>query len=737
MSEIHLSRNWKQTLTTSKMKPFAMQVSLWDLLFYTEENKVYPRYSTNIDEWKCKGFSLPHNTIVFDNNIYIKPITSKGRRIINQSEEENPNDPTLTTFDKWSKLGFDICLPWFDPRTKPLYLTKENYKEYIQGDEDFEDFLKRFKPKPLQKNDYYYTADQPQNHALGYKVWNKDSALQPQYSVDFHKKSILTEETNQELSWKTYGDPWYVSIEEDYDFFYINNETQLRQIGTINSDIILCNKDISFEGRFLLPESNLSAYNQICLNYRSPRVWRNLLEYYNLSKLKFELEAFFEETKTIKISPIMTFLLKNCFVWIKCAFFADYIDYKDFNQALNEEAEVIHKNLILGKGDFKRYNKLFSEHLISPIDFARNTRPYFPNTTPVKDLLAPEMVSIGNNYKEVIKELIQDSLNPDTKIGYIPIEPFENYGNGYKNSTTSLPITADTPPIWFDPDSRKTENDYNDIPIIMPKKGNLITSGRVISPTIDELWQAFKELAAGTKKSGSEQEDIGGYPINKIENPNDTRLKLKKHKFKTLNGVEAIGDPTNIILQSNDENNIFYRVQSWVSDPDFIQYNVYKEIKDISKEICKFCSIQNIEDIVKNPEKYLPSNTIPSLRELEALVKGLRWNLIYYIKFLQTSAVYIGSTGQHNSDDKPYNFASGTAYLLHKDKTFTNSTVYDERKNRDIEIDFGIGLGKITPEMFGENQDIVPPHTVFMSAAGTWQSVSQCMNVRIRDDEDW
>jgi hypothetical protein len=31
----------------------------------------------------------------------------------------------------------------------------------------------------------------------------------------------------------------------------------------------------------------------------------------------------------------------------------------------------------------------------------------------------------------------------------------------------------------------------------MPKDGNLITHGRIISPTIDELWIAIKELAAG------------------------------------------------------------------------------------------------------------------------------------------------------------------------------------------------------------------------------------------------
>jgi hypothetical protein len=110
-NEIELSREWKQSLTTSKMRPFAMQVSLWNLLFFTNSlGQTCTRYIQNpVDtNWKCKGYELPHSIIVFDEKMYLKPANSidkQGHRIIKKGYPENSQAQitleNLTLFEKW------------------------------------------------------------------------------------------------------------------------------------------------------------------------------------------------------------------------------------------------------------------------------------------------------------------------------------------------------------------------------------------------------------------------------------------------------------------------------------------------------------------------------------------------------------------------------------------------------------------------------------------------------------
>ena len=82
------------------------------------------------------------------------------------------------------------------------------------------------------------------------------------------------------------------------------------------------------------------------------------------------------------------------------------------------------------------------------------------------------------------------------------------------------------------------------------------------------------------------------------------------------------------------------------------------------------------------------------------------------------------------------------AYSLQENANETDiqesNKIYDEKNIKEISVEYNAGLHKINEELFGnDNHDTFLAHTVFMSAAGTWQSVSQCMNVRIRDDEIW
>lgn len=779
MADISLSREWKQSLTTSKMKPFAMQVSLWDLMFFEGSDKktIYTRYIANPSEsnWLCKGFELPHNIIVLDEKMYSKPSTKIGRRILNKSTvdstEEEIKSRLVTTFTRWSELGFDISLPWFDPRTKPLFLTPNNCLKIIGGSStDFTSIKNVISPEKLSKLDFYYLSQEQDNinSSFGLKIWDKEAALKPKTSYDFYVRSVLKNTgVNSPNTWQDYEEPWKIATENDYTDLW-DNGISTDNPGTSNADIILCGKDLSFEKRFIIPDSGYSAFNSICVNYKSTNIWKNFYKYYGAQNIDIGSpisESSFSDNLLTSINPVLKFLLKHCYLWFKCAFYADYVDYRDFNQSLNSSSQVIHKDLILGVGDFKRYEEFYSknEDNITFTDIAKNTRPYFPTTTPSKDKLREVLLlenEIRPSTQETIKNIIDNASNPESRIGSLLIEPFENSGEDTTSPFfTTKPTVSEPPPIWFDPESRKNEKDYLDYPILIGKDGNLITSGRLLSPTIDELWQTIKELIAGKRPDNAViDNDPGGYPSNRRNdgtpennlNTKDTRFKLPNHRFKLSDGSEKTGDPTNIVLELANDKDILYRVSSWVSTPTSITYNIINELKEATNEICKVNP--NLEDIINKIEKFPkpeilkafePTITIPSLIELEGLIKGLRWNLAYYINFMKTNAVFVGSDGKSNSDTYLYNKNAGTAYLLHKD-AYTEidiqkpNTVYDERKNRNLPVEFGVGLGKITSDMFGNNnQDIVPAHTVFMSAAGTWQSVSQALNIRIRDDEVW
>jgi hypothetical protein len=747
------------------MKPFAMQVSLWDLLFFTNQSgQLCIRYLSQPSEanWKCKGYELPHSIIVLDEKMYTRPDRAEdrlGRRIIKKATTETPDvieRDNLTTFDKWSSLGFDISMPWFDVRTKPLFLRESNLAKYIPtaSSTEFSSLLTGMKPRRLTTSDFYYNAsDQVAGYSAGFKVWDKGAALRPKTSYDFYIRSALRTASGTQNTWADYPNPWNIAAEDDYSDLWTNAGSTTNP-GTSGADIILCNKDTSFEDRFIIPDSGFSAYNGVCLNFFSPNVWKNFLSYYSAQSTTYDprgLVTFNGEYTVASINSVFDYMLKHCYVWFKCAFYADYIDYRDFNQPLNEKSEVIHKSIILGKGDFKRYEELYSEGGISASDLAKNTRPYFPTTTPVIDNLRENLLNFaeynGKTSIELITNIIDNSAAPESKIGSILTEPFENndLSTESPNFTTGV-ITGEPAPIWFDPESRKKASDYNDVPILMGKDGNLITSGRLLSPTIDELWRTVKEMIAGKKSDSADNtvDDYGGYPKNTSANktiPLDTRLKLPNHKFKNQSGTEKIGDPT-IMGISEDGPNLIYRVNSWINNPEKIVYNVIAELKQASDDLCGTAPalesyVNRIENL-PSPSEYLPMATIPSLRELEGILKGLRWNVAYYIKFMLNNAVYIGSDGKPNSDTSNFNKAAGTAYMLHKDKKLGTETIYDERINRGLTVTYGRGLGQITDNMFGNNnQDIVPPHTVFMSAAGTWQSVSQAINISIRDDEMW
>jgi hypothetical protein len=716
-----------------------MQVSLFDLMFYYDKSETLRTRYLEVaapGSYRSMGFELPHNIIVFDTTLY-GIVDKKKTRQINQLEYDS--------FGHFAKSGIDIALPRIDYRTKPLFLYSGNVETIIPGSSKqiLSELTTKFGLGFLQQSDYYEKLK-----AKGFKIWDKDALLKPNDTYDFYSQSIYALNlANAANTWDDYPDQWSVAAEDDY-IYKFEDDTTMPQ----NSAIILCNRDVVFEQRFLKDNTGLLAYNGICVNYNNLDIWKNFFRYYGATSSLIpsslnDIGSFFSvnSSRVQNLDPIIEYMLKHCYLWIKCSFFADYVDYRDFNQSLNQKSKTIFNNLMLTNlGDYKRYEEYYTlnEDGLEKADKELNTRPYFPSITPSIDLVVPRFITTGD-----IEELIELGDDPDGKIGAIPATPFELNSNGITSQARSVP-----PPVWFDPESRQEANDYAAMPIVYPKDGNAIIDGRIISPTIDELWQMIKGMIAGRKADTDTTDPYNdaGYPVGTDEKATsfDSRQKIIEHNIydyaTTENKHERLGDPL-IIKYDFDKNNPHYEVEQWINNPSKIRYTIIDELKALNDSICytgdASLAIKGLSSIT-HPKDYLPYDTIPSLRELEALLKGIRWNLSYFFEFYKKNGVYNGALGRKNDDTQRFNAVAGSLYQLHKNYEFDTAhpnTVYDERKTRtpaDATIK-GTGLGKITSDMFGASQDMVPAHTVFLSAAGTWQSVSQCMNVRIRNDETW
>lgn len=667
-----LSNEWKQELTIEDYQPFSMKVSLFDLAFYEKDNLTYTRYSLD----NCEGLLLEHSVIVFDPKAY----TLDGKIFY----VENFNS------EKYIKSGINVAVPLFDLRNRPLFLDDSNKSDVYDADSiKYENALSinktlapKYMPKALLNGDYFYSKQTSSSYAPGFKIFSKDACMNVSDSEAFNKQSPVS----LTLSFDTMQDS--------------------------QADIVLCNEDTVFENKFI-KESGYKAFNKICLNASNSSFWQIFCNFYGLQVSDYSFRNFIQVNNNIvtEADPAIICLLKHCYVLLKCSFFADIIDYRDFDQTLNKNAKVIHNNMILSaKGDFNRYNKFSNDSDES----AAVTRPYIPTTTPSIDRTAYSLVKNFDNleFNSQIDKLIENSVNPGSEIGAIPTQSFEEMVESSDSSFTKQAQSASAP-IWFDPDSRNLAEDYNDLPIIFKKDGNLILDGRIFSRTIDELWEMIKRLVAGRKPDIEKNAEIA-YPRGSNDTSTiistDTRPSIKHHK---LNDSGDIGDPVNISYSGSDQ--LSFTVDEWVNDPAFIEYEFLPEFKKlVAKDYPDFESVTEIVESIDKVGKPEPSTRPYSLRELEALIRGLQYNLACLITYSNAKFVRLGQLHQlHNK---------------YKDGVDTRIESY--------------GVDEVDDSLFYDldnntNQDIINPQSVYMSANGTWQSVSQSMRLRIRKDEEW
>ena len=567
---------------------------------------------------------------------------------------------------------------------------------------------------------------------------NKDAALYPEdikaffgvnrdWSVWFHKNSNMLQD-NFGVSYNA-GD-CFTTEATNQDIAYANLE----------SDIICYQKDDIFSNTMAFEDGKV-AYTKIKLNQTKVMVMKLIV---GAVLLNSNEPGLIQEINDQNVTQVFTkfsnddkvnHLFDYIYFWVKAPFCADYIDPDDFNQNLNQDADVIHRNLMVAsqyvdkiRNNFNRYNEAFDYQLedgggddtSTLAEFLEQfSRPYIPTNSPLKDfvsnkLLGAEAITDYDfdshaNVVSTAEELIKRSYIMDEKY------EIENLPNAnVLGSVYSLPVRnidnelqRITPFNFYDPDSREDAEYYRALgrlPTLIGKEGNITTDGRIMSPTIDELWYIIKKLISGEPVHNSTPTNIA-LPNNEVAE--DTTLKeavMAQYK-QSFEGVSKAIDPIDFEY-GYDENNRINRVsvKEFVVQPENITHKIYNLLAAVSTRLNKFYN-ENIElndefttdeesgittytgnsralnrvgdyilgttkmEIASNADnEYGPRASAPlSLRELEAAILGNKYNIENNFVFASKTYAVTGKFGKRLVDEESNILSGGSLYQMHRD----------------------------------------------------------------------
>ena len=279
------------------------------------------------------------------------------------------------------------------------------------------------------------------------------------------------------------------------------------------------------------------------------------------------------------VNPEKNTYLQHCEIWIRCSYFADYITPVAFQQDLSPTSQAAHKNMIVGAGDFSRFTREAADAEI---------KPYTPITPPRNDLLTSALtISTAGTF------------------------PIPSKTGEYNAAGTG----RRAPMGWADPDiDTAIAAGY----VALPQIGNAYVSGRILSPTIDELWIYIKKMVSGTGSTAV---------------PAEPALVLGGHT----------GDPISA------DGSIY------VSAPTAITYAVDTTLATLANATVSSVGTYTFDSYVpaNNPT---PRSAPYSLREMESLLDNLQYNLRTAVGFFSSNAVKTGNL----------NPTIGTLAQLHK-----------------------------------------------------------------------
>lgn len=707
----------------------------YDWKVYFSENPdrtqggIYSLYDLLISEDSSTGsfkvrdssspMSLNHDIICYNSSIY-------------DSKTGLPNRAS-GTFDVWAKLGIDIAPVQIDSRAM-LHKKTENGNVI--------------------------------------KYFSKDSILK--YSTVQEAISVAAEaDSNLSDLFINYDPDWQLENTKAYKGHSVASE---RDAAVESADIIITETDETFNLIYNSDNTELLAYKKVFIRQTAIV---NILNYYrskysgfgyfkdgetslDANGILIAIDKDFSSGRTLSLSedaPLIFELLKNTFVFIRAPFFADYVQPDVFKQDLTEQSEVKHKNIIIsGQGDFHRYSDDLSGS-------TKDTRFYHMQTAPTVDLLSKsyaKQVKISNYETNSIRAKLYDELFANHELFGSALYDNKNTRQSNKNYLQDY-LTS---PQYFDPevtqDYRGNDSQDSDLPVLIPESGNLYIDGRILGPTIDEIWKYFKQIVSGTIAYSeiNTKTDNGftvntNYPCDENTTPEERKgVAFYKGYTTGADGTlvpasdTIIGDPIESEIKTHAQGFEYLDITKWVTPPNQFKIQVYEFLKAASEEVLKGLdpesdslghSIETLTPADNNnsfsftghessPYKsdhsiYGPRSNPYSLRELEAMLANTKYNINALMSFLVKNYAVNGAL----SYDK------GGLFQFHKKYNSNISqpnTLYGET---DIEDRDNLNAGQ--PSRYGEgaadSSNGCTAKDVYLAADGTWRYIHQEARLRV------
>ena len=721
--------DWKVDFSENPSRTQGGIYSLYDLLILEDSEGVFR--VRNADS--ITAIYLNHDIICHNSSIYDKKTGQPNR--------------ASGTFDVWAKLGIDVAPVQIDSRA---LLHKKTKNGNIV------------------------------------KYFSKDSVLK--YSVVQEvMKAAAKAETNLTDLFISYDPDWKLGETKAYKGHSVASEKDVEITGT--ADIIVLEQDESFNLIYNSENTELTAYKKAFIK---PQILKNILNYYiqeyqgfgffraddEINPVKadgilsaIDQEGKFEPGRILTLSEDASLIfefLKNTFVFIRAPFFADYVQPEVFKQDLTEQSEVKHKNIIIsGQGDFHRYSDDRSGS-------TKNTRFYHMQTAPTVDLLSKnyaKQVKI-NNYDNSNRKGLYDELFAHHELFGSALYDNRNTRQSDKNYLHDY-LTS---PQYFDPevtqDYRGNDSLNSDLPVLIPEAGNLYIDGRILGPTIDEIWKYFKQIVSGTIASSEidTKKDNGftinqNYPCNESTTPEERKGVAFYRGYTTDNNgalapasEQIIGDPIESEIKTHEQGFEYLDIMKWVTPPTHFKIQVYEFLKAANKEVMKGLKAgeletgYNIETLAPDsnsfsyegheslsPYKdklsiYGPRENPYSLRELEAMLVNTKYNINALMSFLVKNYTVNGSLSHDKGGlfqfHKDYNSKIGDPNTLYKGSGVSAGPA--DIEDRD-------SLNASQSSKYGQeaanSSNNCTAKDVYLAADGTWRYVHQETRLRIFDTE--
>jgi hypothetical protein len=631
---------WKIPFDVNGSGPYVIKVLLSDLLFDKQRNGA-PNDPNTWVPWESGGFRLPYDILLYDPSIY----GTDGGLLPSAPQRERQS------------RGFFLTKVMYDSRSTSRFIHNPFYRNQVPGN----------------------------SATAGYTEYDPNAALTPTDDFDYRRR---------DLTFNVYLPP-------PGSEYFLNNDyyTSSCTVATEGSQqekqtfLVLTNRDDALEAT--IPGSSVIPFTRLRANADT-----SIQEVYDVVRFFTEYGVGDSGDRSIKtipgqppitaadtLNPIKNVRLQTVELWLRCSYFADYVDPESYAQDLHKLAEVQHKNLIVGVGDFDKFTREPSSNEI---------RPYLPLTPPREDRLSA-------------------TLRIANAIGSFPIPP--------KAGEYNNPIDqANTPVGWLDPDFQ-TLNDTN--AHIVSQSGNIYTSGRIFSPTIDELWVYIKKVISGRPADASAPTTAAAPLSNSVQQTITADMRIGAEPTYLLGN--KLGDPLNATGSEfvNSGEGIRYVMNAGIQRsadalwPGIVG-PVYRPFVSLTgDERAAFGALQTGErwGLRANPM---------SLRELEAAIKNEAFNAEVIFNYIMTNTVVGGHTASS---------ADGTLYRLHRDHDPTNTSARWVSGKTELPSEDVYGESLPGSDILYDHLSHIHKGDVYLSAEGRWRYLFDHVRVPVLDEQ--